>query len=60
MTERENITPQRKSKPIQDEEAVEDDWTEEEILEAAKRIKRRLGIEEEIATEIPKHLRDNG
>ena len=60
MTGRENITPQRKSKPIQDEEAVEDDWTEEEILEAAKRIKRRLGIVEEIATEIPKHLHGNG
>lgn len=35
-------------KPIQDEDEITDQWTEEEILEAAKRIMRRLGIEGEL------------
>ena len=38
-------------KPIQtdaDDENIENDWTETEILEAAKRIMRRMGIEGEL------------
>lgn len=32
-------------------EEIEDDWTEDEIIESAKRIIKRLGIEGKIANE---------
>ena len=36
-----------------DDDEIEDDWTEEEILEAGKRIIRRLGINGERSNEDP-------
>lgn len=34
-----------------DDDEITDDWTEEEVLEAGKRIIERLGIEGELADE---------
>jgi hypothetical protein len=36
--------------PVQDDE-ITDDWTEEEIIESAKRIIKKLNLEGEIANE---------
>lgn len=38
-------------KLLTDDEPIEDDWTEEEVLEAGKRIIERLGIEGELSDE---------
>lgn len=35
-------------KPIQDDDDEGEDWTEEELLEHAKRIIRKLGLKEEL------------
>ena len=34
---------------VTDDEPIEDDWTEEEVLEAGKRIIERLGIEGQLS-----------
>ncbi len=38
---------------VTDDEEITDDWTEEEVLEAGKRIIRRLGIEGQLSDTHP-------
>lgn len=33
---------------VQDDDVIENDWTEEEILAAGKRIMERMGLDEEL------------